>query len=357
MKKTMHKVMIVDDNMTNLIMAKKALEDLYEIIPVSSGKIALEFLEEMPDPPDVVLLDVDMPDVNGFFVISQMKNSERLSRIPVVFLTAQEDITTEIEGYSLGAVDYIKKPFTATLLRKRVDIHIRFIEQQNHNEKVNAQLQKVLSEKIHNIVELEYAIVEMFTSLMSNRSFIIAEHCIRVEKYMSVFLDALIESRQFSLEETDAEILKFASKMHDVGKICLTDRCLADMGDLSIQEKEFNHAHTVLGAEAIKKVMDVISDNRFLNYSYNMCRYHHERWDGKGYPDKLMTTNIPIEARILAIVNSYDNFRTTNDGGEPLTHTEAINRIRFWSGTHYDPELVEAFLNIEMRIAAVRFDK
>ena len=357
MKKTMHKVMIVDDNMTNLIMAKKALEDLYEIIPVSSGKIALEFLEEMPDPPDVVLLDVDMPDVNGFFVISQMKNSERLSRIPVVFLTAQEDITTEIEGYSLGAVDYIKKPFTATLLRKRVDIHIRFIEQQNHNEKVNAQLQKVLSEKIHNIVELEYAIVEMFTSLMSNRSFIIAEHCIRVEKYMSVFLDALIESRQFSLEETDAEILKFASKMHDVGKICLTDRCLADMGDLSIQEKEFNHAHTVLGAEAIKKVMDVISDNRFLNYSYNMCRYHHERWDGKGYPDKLMTTNIPIEARILAIVNSYDNFRTTNDGGEPLTHTEAINRIRFWSGTHYDPELVDAFLNIEMRIAAVRFDK
>lgn len=352
----MHKVMIVDDNMTNLIMAKKALEDLYEIIPVSSGKIALEFLNEMPEPPDVVLLDVDMPDINGFYVISQMKNVEKLARIPVVFLTAQEDITTEIEGYSLGASDYIRKPFTATLLRKRVDIHIRFVEEQKHNEKVNEQLQKVLSEKIHNIVELEYAIVEMFTSLMSNRSFIISEHCIRVEKYMSVFLDALIESRQFSLEETDAQILKFASKIHDVGKICLTDRCLADMGDLSIQEKEFNHLHTVLGAEAIKKVMDVVSDNQFLKYSYNMCRFHHERWDGKGYPDKMMTTNIPIEARILTIVNSYDNFRTTNDGADPLTHNEAINRIRLWSGTHFDPELVEAFLNIESKIGAVRFD-
>ncbi len=352
----MHKVMIVDDNMTNLIMAKKALEDLYEIIPVSSGKIALEFLEEMPEPPDVVLLDVDMPDVNGFFVISQMKNSKKLSKIPVVFLTAQEDMTTEIEGYSLGAIDYIKKPFTATLLRKRVDIHIKSIEEQKHKERVNGQLQKVLSEKIHNIVELEYAIVEMFTSLMSNRSFIIAEHCIRVEKYMSVFLDSLIESRQFSLDGNDAEILKFASRLHDVGKICLTDRCLADMGDLSIQEKEFNHAHAVLGAEAVKKVMDVISDNRFLTYCYNMCRYHHERWDGKGYPDRLMTTNIPLEARILAIVNEYDNFRTTNDGAEPLSHNEAINRIRFWSGTHYDPELVDAFLNIESRINAVRFD-
>ncbi|MCR5590234.1 MAG: response regulator [Lachnospiraceae bacterium] len=352
----MHKVMIVDDNMTNLIMAKKALEDQYEIIPVSSGKIALEFLQEMPEPPDVVLLDVDMPDINGFYVISQMKNVEKLANIPVIFLTAQEDITTEIEGYSLGAVDYIRKPFTATLLRKRIDIHIRFVQEQKHNERVIDQLHKGLSEKIHNIVELEYAIVEMCTSLMASRSFIIAEHSIRVEKYMSVFLDYLIESRQFSLEATDAEILKFASKMHDVGKICLSDRIIADMGDLSIQEKEFNHAHTVLGSEAVKKVMNVISDNRFLNYAYNMCRYHHERWDGKGYPDRLMTTNIPLEARILAIVNSYDNFRTTNDGADPLSHAEAINRIRFWSGTHYDPELVDAFMNIEKQINAVRFE-
>ncbi len=313
----MHKVMIVDDNMTNLIMAKKALEDVYEIIPVSSGKIALEFLQEMPEPPDVVLLDVDMPEVNGFFVISQMKNIPKLATIPVVFLTAQEDITTEIEGYSLGAVDYIKKPFTATLLRKRIDIHVKFREEQKHNTKVNEQLQKVLTQKIHNIVELEYAIVEMCTSLMANRSFMISEHCSRVEKYMSLFLDSLIASRQFSIEETDAEILKFASKMHDIGKICLSDRIIADMVDLSIQEKEFNHTHTVLGAEAVKKVMNVISDNQFLNYAYNMCRSHHERWDGKGYPDKLMTTNIPLEARILAIVNSYDIFRTTNDGQDP----------------------------------------
>ncbi len=352
----MHKVMIVDDNMTNLIMAKKALEDVYEIIPVSSGKIALEFLQEMPEPPDVVLLDVDMPEVNGFFVISQMKNIPKLATIPVVFLTAQEDITTEIEGYSLGAVDYIKKPFTATLLRKRIDIHVKFREEQKHNTTVNEQLQKVLTQKIHNIVELEYAIVEMCTSLMANRSFMISEHCSRVEKYMSLFLDSLIASRQFSIEETDAEILKFASKMHDIGKICLSDRIIADMVDLSIQEKEFNHTHTVLGAEAVKKVMNVISDNQFLNYAYNMCRSHHERWDGKGYPDKLMTTNIPLEARILAIVNSYDIFRTTNDGQDPLNHAEAMNRIRLWSGTHFDPELVDAFLNIGNQIEAVRFE-
>ena len=317
--------------------------------------MALEFLEEMPEPPDVVLLDVDMPDMNGFYVISQMKNIEKLANIPVVFLTAQEDTTTEVEGYSLGAADYIKKPFTATLLRKRVELHIKFIEEQRRLNKINTQLSNALTEKIHNIVELEYAIVEMFTTLMEKRSFMIAEHCKRVEKYMAVFLDALIESRQFSIKENDAEILKFASKIHDIGKITLTDRILADM-DLSIQEKEFNHAHTVLGSEAIKKVMGVVSDNQFLGYAYNMCRFHHERWDGKGYPDKLMTDNIPIEARILAIVNSYDDFRTLNDGGEPLSHVEAINRIRFWSGTHFDPELVDAFVNIEKTIGEINFN-
>ena len=351
----MYKVMIVDDNKTNLIMAKKALEDLYEIVPVSSGQMALEFLEEMPEPPDIVLLDVDMPDVNGFYVISAMKNIQKLENIPVVFLTAQEDVTTELEGYSLGAVDYIRKPFTANILRKRVDVHIKFIEETRRLTQINKQLSINLNDRIHNIVELEYAIVEMFVSLMGNRSYLISEHSNRVEKYMSIFVDALIESMQFNIDENDAQILKFASRMHDVGKICLSDRCLADMGDLSLQEKEFNRTHTVLGAEAIKKVMGVVSSNKFLSYAYNMTRYHHERWDGKGYPDKLMTTNIPIEARILAIVNSYDDFRTTNEGNEPLSHNEAINRIRFWSGTHFDPELVDAFLSIERQISEVEF--
>lgn len=351
----MYKVMIVDDNMTNLIMAKKALEDLYEIVPVSSGNMALEFLKEMPEPPDIVLLDVDMPDINGFYVISEMKTHEKLKSIPVVFLTAQEDSTTEIEGYSLGAADYIKKPFTATLLKKRVAVHIDFIEQERKLKRINKTLSDALNEKIHNVVELEYAIVDMFVSLMENRSHLISEHSKRVEKYMSVFLDSLIQSRQFNIDEQDAQVLKFASKMHDIGKICLTDRCLADMGDLSLAEKEFSRAHTVLGSEAVKKVMTVISANKFLSYAYNMCRNHHERWDGKGYPDKLMSTSIPIEARILAIVNSYDDFRTVNDGSEPLSHTEAINRIRFWSGTHFDPDLVDAFVNIERQINEIRF--
>lgn len=352
----MYKIMIVDDNKTNLIMAKKALEDVYDVIPMSSGQMALEFLRDMPEPPDILLLDVDMPDMNGFYVISEVKNQRRLVDMPVIFLTAQDDTATEIEGYSLGAVDYIKKPYTTVLLKKRIDIHIQIMENEKRLERANKALSDALNGKTHNIVELEYAIVEMFASLMGHRSNIIEGHSRRVEKYMQIFLDELIRLRRFDINTEDKQILVFASKIHDIGKICMTDRCLADMGDLSLAEKEFNHAHTVLGAEAIKKVTDVVSANSFLTYAYNMCKYHHERWDGKGYPNKLMTDNIPFEARVLGIVNSYDNFRTSNDGQDPLSHREAISRIKLWEGTHFDPELAEVFISIANKIERAEFD-
>lgn len=348
----MYKIMIVDDNKTNLIMAKKALEDTYDVIPMSSGLMALEFLHDMPEPPDILLLDVDMPDINGFYVISEVKNQQRLEDMPVIFLTAQDDDTTEIEGYSLGAVDYITKPYTTTLLRKRIDIHVMAIEKDRSLKAANKALADAVNNKTHNVIELEYAIVEMFTSLMGHRSNIIEGHSRRVEKYMTTFIEELSKNPKFEIEEADKQVMVFASKIHDIGKICMTDRCLADVGDLTLQEKEFNHAHTILGAEAIKQVTDAVTTNKFLTYAFNMCRSHHERWDGKGYPDKLMSTNIPFEARVLAIVNSYDNFRTNNDGQEPMSHREAITRIKFWSGTHFDPELAEIFISIESKIDA-----
>ncbi|MCR5420003.1 MAG: response regulator [Lachnospiraceae bacterium] len=342
----MYKVMIVDDNMTNLIMAKKILEETYDVVPVSAGKTALEFLHDMPDPPDIILLDVDMPDVNGFYVLSEMKNDPRLSEVRVIFLTAQDDPTTEVEGYFLGAIDYIKKPYTTALLRKRLEVHVSNIEATRKLKKLNENLQTTLKEKVQNIAGLEYAMVEMYSSLMGSRSHVIAEHSERVQKYMELFLTEIMKTGRYNIMEEDKEMLVYASKLHDMGKICMTDRCIADMVDLSLQEKEFNHAHTIMGAEACKKVTNAITGSKFLIYIYNMCRYHHERWDGKGYPDRIMTTDIPLEARILTIVNSYDNFRFNNDGGTPLTHTEAVKRISLWSGTHYDPDLVELFLSV-----------
>jgi len=343
-----HKIMIVDDNMTNLIMAKKALEDLYEIVPVNAGEIALKLLREIPELPDLLLLDVDMPKVNGFYVISEIKNNPKLAKIPVIFLTAQDDETTEVEGYFLGAIDYIKKPYTTTLLRKRLDIHMHLIESDKRLQNYNNALSQTVKEKTHNIIELQYAMVEMFVDLMAKRDPYTATHAGRVERYMDVFLAEIIKSGKFDVYAEDAEMLIFASKIHDIGKIAISDRSLhTGVAELSLQEVEELKSHTVLGASAIDRVISVISKNSFLNYAYNMSRSHHERWDGKGYPDHLIATNIPVEARILAIVNAYDEFRNRNDGGNSLTHGEAINRIRLWSNTYFDPNLVELFIKIE----------
>jgi putative two-component system response regulator len=350
----MEKVMIVDDNMANLIMARKTLEDIYEVIPVSSGISALECLNDMPELPDLVLLDVDMPNVNGFQVISEMKNKKKLMDIPIIFLTAQDDDITELEGYNLGASDYIKKPYTANLLKKRVDIQIQLIRQKRKLEEYTGNLASSVQDKVKKIVELQYSIVEMFVDMMEKRDSFAAQHAKRVEKDMDLFLSALMRKGDTGFTADDCATISFASKIHDVGKLCLLDKYLLSGENGSAFEIEAVKTHTTLGADTISKITQLSNNsNNFLKYAQNMCRSHHENWDGTGYPDKLSQTEIPLEARMLAIVNTYDNLRYSINNGKQLTHQEAVMKIKFSKFTLFDPDLVDLFLEIEWDIASL----
>ena len=351
----MEKVMIVDDNMANLIMARKTLEDSYEVIPVSSGISALECLSDMPELPDLVLLDVDMPNVNGFQVISEMKNKKKLMDIPIIFLTAQDDDITELEGYNLGASDYIRKPYTANLLRKRVDIQIQIINQKRKLSEYTQTLAGAVQDKSKKFVELQYSIVEMFVDMMEKRDSFSAQHAKRVEKDMDVFLSALQRTGKITYSADDCATISFASKIHDLGKLCIMDKYLEaaqnNFGSLRNFEAEAVKTHTIMGADTISKVTQLASNNsNFMTYALNMCRSHHENWDGSGYPDRLAGEKIPLEARILAIVNTYDNLRYTNMDGKQLTHQEAIMKIKFQKFTMFDPNLVDAFIACERDI-------
>lgn len=351
----MEKVMIVDDNMANLIMARKTLEDLYEVIPVSSGISALECLNDMPELPDLILLDVDMPNVNGFQVISEMKNSKKLIDIPVIFLTAQDDDITELEGYNLGANDYIRKPYTANLLKKRVDIQIQLILQKRKLSEYTSNLSSSVQEKVKRIVELQYSVVEMFVDMMEKRNAFSGQHAKRIEKDMDTFLSALVRAGNFPLSADDCATISFASKIHDLGKLCLLDRYLdtndSGLPQINSFEAEAVKTHTVLGADTISKITQLASNNsNFMTYAQNMCRSHHENWDGSGYPDRLAGENIPFEARVLAIVNMYDNLRYTNLQGKKFSHQEAMMKIKFLKFTMFDPNLVDAFLQCDREI-------
>ncbi|MDE6387127.1 MAG: response regulator [Lachnospiraceae bacterium] len=352
----MYRVMIVDDNMANLIMARKTLEEEYEVIPVSSGISALECLNDMPEIPDLVLLDVDMPNVNGFQVISEMKNIPKLVNIPIVFLTAQDDDTTELESYNLGAVDYIKKPYTANLLKKRVDIQIQLLSQQRKLGDMNRSLNNLVQDKNKKNLELQYSIVAMFVDLLTKRDGFGGDHARRVEKYMDVLISALIRNGKYNLTADDGITICFASQIHDIGKLCIADQYLNNvrMGKESEFEREAVKTHTTLGADTLSKVTQLSAgENNFMNYAHNMCRSHHERWDGKGYPDRLEGKDIPIEARALSIVDTYDNLRNIAVGGKTLSHQEAIMKIKFMKFTCFDPEIVDIFLSAENEIKNV----
>lgn len=352
----MYRVMIVDDNMANLIMARKTLEDEYEVIPVSSGISALECLNDMPELPDLVLLDVDMPNVNGFQVISEMKNIPKLINIPIVFLTAQDDDTTELESYNLGAVDYIKKPYTANLLKKRVDIQIQLLSQQRKLADMNRSLNNLVQDKNKKNLELQYSIVAMFVDLLTKRDGFGGDHARRIEKYMDVLISALIRNGKHNLTADDGITICFAAQVHDIGKLCIADQYLNNvrMGKESEFEREAVKTHTTLGADTLSKVTQLSAgENNFMNYAHNMCRSHHERWDGKGYPDRLEGKDIPIEARALSIVNTYDNLRNIAVGGKTFSHQEAIMKIKFMKFTCFDPELVDLFLSVENEIKNV----
>ena len=352
----MEKIMIVDDNMANLIIARKTLEEVYEVIPVSSGISALECLNDMPDLPDLVLLDIDMPNVNGFQVISEMKNKKKLADIPTIFLTAQDDDITELEGYNLGAADYIKKPYTANLLKKRVDIQIQLIRQKRELEEYNSGLSNSVQEKTKRFVELQYSVVEMLLNIIDKRDSHAGLHARRVEKDMDVFLSYLVRNEKYDLTADDCATMSFAARIHDLGKLCIKDKYLEEKDDPYNPGSKFKveavKNHTVFGADTISQITQLANFN-FMNYALNMCRSHHENWDGSGYPDKLAGEKIPLEARILAIVNAYDNLRYFENDGKLLSHQEAMMKIKFLKFTMFDPQLVDMFIACEREIAAL----
>jgi len=355
----MEKIMVVDDNMANLIMARKTLEDVYEVIPVSSGISALECLKDMPDLPVLVLLDVDMPNINGFQVISEIRNIKKLNDIPVIFLTAQDDDITELEGYNLGAADYIKKPYTANLLRKRVDVQIQLIQQKRKLNDYTQNLAVTVQDMVKKSVELQYSFIEMFVDMLEKRNSFAGQHAKRIEKDMDVFLSALTRAGKVSFSADDCASISYASKIHDMGKLCIMDKFLETNENgmnttLKTFEKEALKTHARLGGDSLHRVAQLTSGNsNLMTYATNMCRSHHENWDGTGYPDRLSGENIPMEARILAIVNYYDNLRYTTIEGKQFTHSEAVMRMKFLKFTMFDPSLIDVFVAIEKEIAMI----
>ncbi len=347
-KNSRPKIVIIDDNITNLNIARKALCDDYSVVLIKDGAMAIAELPNIN--PDLILLDVEMPGLSGFDVIRVIKEQmpEPYCSVPVIFLTAKDDGDSEYQGLNLGAVDYVIKPFSSVLLKKRVELHLKL-----HN--YSTRLEHLVDEKAEHFKELQYAIVYTLSEMVERRDGNTGGHIMRTSKYLEVLLAQVLQDGIYrdSLRDVDVRLCAKAAQMHDVGKICISDAILRKPGALSAQEFAYMREHPSLGEDIITSVIKDVQEVEFLEIAKVFAAAHHEKWNGTGYPRGLCGEQIPIFGRLLAIVDAYDAITSERPYKAPKPHHDAVAIIQADSGTHFDPLLVTSFLAVADTFAQI----
>ena len=341
--KTKPQVMIVDDNIVNLQVARRALNSVYTTIPVTSGQEALTLLGKSL--PSLILLDIDMPGMDGFETIKHIKSNNATKHIPVIFLTAMDDSGSELEGLRLGAVDYITKPFSIPLLVQRVDLHIELINQKNELQNYNDNLTQMVDEKTKTIEDLQHAIIYALSDLIERRDGGTGAHVVRTHKYLKILTDTLIQSGNYEedLKDVDLDIWLKSAQLHDIGKVGIPDSILKKPGKLTLEEFGVVKTHPLIGEKALSGAMELTSAKDFLKHAATVAASHHEKWDGSGYPYGLKELEIPLIGRLMAIADVYDALISERPYKKAFSHEKAVKIIIEDSGTHFDPALVEVF--------------
>jgi putative two-component system response regulator len=346
-------IFLVDDNITNLTVGKNMLKDHYDVFPITSGNQLFLVLEKVQ--PDLILLDVEMPEMNGYEAIKKLKAEERTRDIPVIFLTARNDSGSELEGLSLGAIDYISKPFSPPLLLKRLENHLLTRRQQLALRDYNDNLQHMVEKRTRQVVELQNAILSTVTEMVEFRDDVTGGHIERTQNYLRLLVDKLLREKIYWEEVSgwNLEFLVPSAQLHDVGKIAISDIILNKPGKLTAEEFEIMKRHAAIGETAIENIMKTTSENDFLRHAKIFAGTHHEKWDGSGYPRGLKNYAIPLQGRLMAVADVYDALIAARPYKQPLSAREAGGRIIAGSGKHFDPVLVELFQDLAPQFALI----
>jgi putative two-component system response regulator len=342
-------VILVDDNPANLRIGKNVLTEKYAVATAPSAEKMFSLLEN--NSPAMILLDVDMPEMNGYEAIKILKSKPQTKDIPVIFLTARTESDDELEGLSLGAIDYIIKPFQPPLLLKRIEVHLLVEAQRKELFYFNENLQKMVEEKTENILELQNALLKTMAELVECRDDITGGHIERTQRGIKILLEELYESGIYQ-EQTkgwDVNLLLQSCQLHDVGKISIDDNILKKPGKLTDEEFAEMKKHASFGEQIIEKIETLAKESDFLNYAKIFAASHHERWDGRGYPRGLKGDEVPLLGRIMAVADVYDALTSVRPYKKAFTHEEAVRIITEGSGTQFDPALVDVFLRVAER--------
>ena len=333
-------IFVVDDSDTNLSTAETALEDQYRVMTMPSAAKMFSFLGKVM--PDLILLDIEMPDMDGFEAIKKLKYSGLTADIPVMFLTGRNDPDVEAQGLKLGAVDFITKPFSAPVLVNRVKTHL--------------DIDEIIRERTAQLNRMQNSIVSVLADMVERHDKGTGGHIERTSIYIKILINEMKAHGVYSeeMQGWDVEKIISSARMHDLGKISVTDIIVNKPGKLTDDEFELMKLHAVEGERIIDEMIAKTGEGEFLHNARLFAGCHHERWDGKGYPRGLKGEEIPLQGRIMAIVDVYDALVSERPYKKAFPDEEAVRIILENSGTHYDPKIVEVFLQVKDMFKAVK---
>lgn len=348
-------ILCVDDTPANLLLLVELLKGVGRVKTAVNGQQALRVVAASP--PDLILLDVMMPDMDGLEVCRRLKSDPRCHHIPVLFLTARTEVEDEAHGLSLGAADYISKPVSPPILLARVRHHLEIKKYNDLLQDRNHWLEEEVSRRVSEISRMQEATIHVITTLAEFRDEETGNHIRRTQEYVRLLVDKsrLAPDQSPGLDGTRGLRIVKAAPLHDVGKVAIPDAILLKPGRLTPEEFEIMKLHAVRGDEILgQAIKNLGNTGGFLEVARQIARSHHEKWDGSGYPDGLAGPDIPLPARMMAVADVYDAIRSERPYKKAMSHEEAFAILADGRGRHFDPQLVETFLSFDAQVQQIR---
>ena len=344
-------ILIVDDVSANLVMLSEWIKEIgYNPIPVTSVKQAIDAIGKKK--PQLILLDITMPDMDGYEFCAMLKNDAATKEIPIIFISALDAVDDKVKGYEAGGVDYIAKPFEKLEVTLRVNTHLKIYQMQHELEETNKKLRKMVIDQMNKTNEEQRRMLFALAPLIEAKEKDGKKHIEYIGRNCRMLAISLQFLPKYDKEVTNrfVEEIEIASKLHNIGSIAVSDKILFKPGKLDDDERTQMQEHTRIGARHLEAVCQERGMNSFMKMAIEIARYHHENWDGTGYPDGLSGTDIPLPARIMAIVDTFVALNRERSYRNAYNLEESLDIMRQLTGKRFDPDIMKIFFKIQKQL-------
>lgn len=352
-------ILVVDDVEVNLIILEEIIKNMgYEALLAQSVKEALKIIEDREELPKVILSDISMPETDGFTFCSMLKNDPYTKDIPVIFISAMDTASDLSKGFELGAVDYIPKPFEKTEVEMRISTHLKIYNMQRDLEENNKQLNLVVARQMEKLRIEQKNIMTALARLVESKENVSGSHYKNILYNSRILAEGMQLSSMFEDEVTDdfIDTIESSAGLHDIGKLMIPDQILLKNAPLNEEERKVMCTHAELGAKTLNDIYEGVEKNDFIEMAIDIAWYHHECWDGSGYPKGLKGKEIPLSARIVKVVDVFDAMISERRYKKPIPLDQTLAYMQEKSGTIFDPDIIRVFMRIYRNFKGIHMD-